>query len=79
MKKRTPRPKRAPLIPPLLPGSAPRLVVAHALSLIPEGMPLAEWLTVVIPEGHWTDYSDEDLAACILGHAVQVASDGWPQ
>lgn len=47
--------------------------------LIRPGMPLSEWLASVMPEGDWTGYSDEDLAACILGHAVRLASDGWPQ
>lgn len=74
---RSRRARREPLIPALLPGLSPRNVVAHALALIPSDMPLSEWLASVMPEGEWASYSDEDLAACILGHAVRLASDGW--
>lgn len=78
--KRRTVPKRLDAIPTLPPGfTGPRQVVAHALSLVPKGMPLSEWLTSVIPEGTWTDMSDDDLAACILGHAAVVASDGWTE
>lgn len=57
--------------------TGPRHLMGHALALMPDGMPLGEWLTSVIPEGVWADMEDDELAALILGRALVVAIEGW--